>query len=142
VDRRTCSASPRFAQERNAARFSGCIGKLELKQHLGPLYANNKEILRASAKNIVLPDNQRRNLKMENPDLRSIMLGMGLFVSASLALDVSVTDSRYGAIGNGTTNDRAAIQAAIDAVAAAGGGAVTLPGGKTFLSGDLTLRVT
>lgn len=40
---------------------------------------------------------------------------------------VSVKD--FGAVGNGVTNDVAAIQAAIDAVAAAGGGTVFLPEG-------------
>ncbi|NBD27113.1 DUF4082 domain-containing protein [Paenibacillus glycinis] len=54
------------------------------------------------------------------------------------AMDVSVLG--YGAVGNGTTNDRAAIQAAIDAVNAAGGGTVNFPGGYTFLTGDLTLK--
>ena len=54
------------------------------------------------------------------------------------AMDVSVLS--YGAVGNGTTNDRAAIQAAIDAVNAAGGGTVNLPGGYTFLTGDLRLK--
>ncbi|HTR54318.1 MAG TPA: glycosyl hydrolase family 28 protein, partial [Kofleriaceae bacterium] len=45
---------------------------------------------------------------------------------------------RYGAAGDGTTNDTAALQAAIDA-AAGTGGSVVLSGG-TFLSGTLTLR--
>jgi len=56
------------------------------------------------------------------------------------ALDVTVTDAPYNAVGNGTTNDRAAIQSAIDAVNSAGGGKVIIPGGKTFLTGDLTLK--
>ncbi len=55
------------------------------------------------------------------------------------ALDVDVTAPPYSATGNGTTNDRVAIQRAIDAVAAAGGGIVTLPAGKTFLSGSVKL---
>lgn len=44
----------------------------------------------------------------------------------------------YGAVGDGTTKDQAAIQKAIDA-AAGTGGSVVLRGG-TFLSGTLTLR--
>ena len=45
----------------------------------------------------------------------------------------------FGAIGDGTTNDTPAIQAAIDACAAAGGGKVIFPGGKTYRSGAITL---
>jgi hypothetical protein len=46
-------------------------------------------------------------------------------VQAKLRDTISVRD--FGAVGEGTTNDAAAIQAAIDAVAAMGGGCVELP---------------
>ncbi len=46
---------------------------------------------------------------------------------------------QFGAVGDGTANDTASIQAAIDACRAAGGGRVTLPGGKTYRSGALVL---
>jgi polygalacturonase len=46
----------------------------------------------------------------------------------------------YGAQGNGTNDDTVAIQKAIDACGAAGGGRVLLPSGRTYLSGALTLR--
>ncbi len=59
---------------------------------------------------------------------------------AFATLNVTVTDAPYNAVGDGTTNDRAAIQQAIDDVTAAGGGTVTLPSGHTFLSGNLTLK--
>jgi hypothetical protein len=54
------------------------------------------------------------------------------------ALDVNVRDAPYNATGNGTTNDRVAIQNAINAVIAANGGTVTVPAG-TYLTGDLQL---
>jgi polygalacturonase len=46
----------------------------------------------------------------------------------------------HGALGDGASDDAPAIQAAIDACAAAGGGTVLLPAGRTYLSGSLQLR--
>lgn len=45
-----------------------------------------------------------------------------------------VTHPRFGATGNGSTDDRAAIQSALDAVDAAGGGTVYLPAGTYALA--------
>jgi hypothetical protein len=44
------------------------------------------------------------------------------------------------AVGDGTTNDRGAIQCAIDHVSANGGGTVVLPGTRTYKSGGLVLK--
>ena len=46
----------------------------------------------------------------------------------------------HGALGDGTTNDAPAIQSAIDACHAAGGGRVLIPSGATYLSGSIELR--
>lgn len=48
--------------------------------------------------------------------------------------------SSYGAVGDGKTNDAAAIQSAIDACEAAGGGTVVLESGKTYYSNSIQLK--
>ena len=53
---------------------------------------------------------------------------------------VNVMEAPYSAKGDGATDDREAIQSAIDYVHNAGGGTVTLPAGKTFLSGNIILK--
>lgn len=67
-------------------------------------------------------------------------------VASAGAASVPATPARrtydpreFGALGDGTTLDTAAIQRAIDACASAGGGTVALHGG-TFLSGTLILK--
>ncbi|HVZ25934.1 MAG TPA: glycoside hydrolase family 28 protein, partial [Sediminibacterium sp.] len=47
---------------------------------------------------------------------------------------------KYGAVGDGHADDARAIQAAIDACNAAGGGRVWIPAGHTFLCGPIHLR--
>ncbi len=51
-----------------------------------------------------------------------------------------VTAAPYSARGDGVTNDRIAIQQAIEDASAAGGGTVLVPAGRTFLSGGIRLR--
>ena len=48
-----------------------------------------------------------------------------------------VTDAAYGAVGDGTTDDTTAVQAAIDACMTAGGGTVYFPAGIYQISGAL-----
>jgi len=46
----------------------------------------------------------------------------------------------FGAAGDGTANDAAAIQRAIDACTRAGDGTVLVPAGKTFRTGTIELK--
>jgi polygalacturonase len=46
----------------------------------------------------------------------------------------------HGAQGDGVSPDTSAIQQTVDACAAAGGGQVLLPAGRTYLAGAITLR--
>lgn len=56
--------------------------------------------------------------------------------------DAGITSVKnYGAVGNGTTDDTAAIQAGIDAVSAAGGGTLLLPEG-TYIAAGLQIKAS
>src|SRR5688572_8261350 len=70
-----------------------------------------------------------------------------LFSLINLAAKAQTFDvTTYGAIGNGTTLNTAAIQAAVDACNAAGGGIVRVPAGNfltatVFLKSNVTLHI-
>ena len=57
-----------------------------------------------------------------------------------MGVEISVCSPAFGAKGDGTANDRAAIQEAIDFAFKNGGGTVTLDAGRTFLSGGIILK--
>lgn len=72
-------------------------------------------------------------------DLQGQATGLQSQVTANLdKLVYNVRD--HGVVGNGTTDDTAAIQAAINAVQAAGGGVVFLPRGVYRISDALVLK--
>lgn len=71
--------------------------------------------------------------------LNSAQLPTGLVTEAEIG-HLSVVDAAYGATGNGTTNDSAAIQAAINAANTAGGGVVYFPPGTYRIGTRLELK--
>jgi polygalacturonase len=64
-----------------------------------------------------------------------LLLSISLMVFAKI--DYNILD--YNAIGDGVTNNRMAIQSAIDDAAEAGGGRVIVPAGK-YLTGGIEMR--
>lgn len=74
---------------------------------------------------------------MKRISLLVVMMSLVLSLAAQTRVFNVV---EYGAKGDGTTDDAAAIQRAIDQCTAAGGGQVYLPTGKTFLSGPIELK--
>src|SRR5512138_2474280 len=72
------------------------------------------------------------------------LLGVAFALLPALALADVVSVKDFGAVGDGVTDDTAAIQAALDAIAARGGGTVLLPAGVFIVSpsgGTRWLRV-
>jgi polygalacturonase len=70
----------------------------------------------------------------------STLQDLGPFLDINLQVPhFDVTDRRFGAKGDGVTNDTAAINAAITGCNAAGGGIVLIPAG-TYLVNQLTLK--
>lgn len=84
----------------------------------------------------------RANLGLGNAATRNVGTTSGTVAAGDTvvykgALTYNVKD--YGATGDGSTDDRAAIQSAISAANSAGGGVVYLPAGTYMLSSSLTL---
>eukprot|EP00727_Mastigamoeba_balamuthi_P013778 m51a1_g9022 putative polygalacturonase (461) ;mRNA; r:184113-185560 len=63
----------------------------------------------------------------------------GKYVSVTVG-DTVHDITRYGARGDGRTDDSAAIQKAIDAATGAGGGVVVIPAGRTFLFKGISIN--
>jgi polygalacturonase len=66
------------------------------------------------------------------------LLALGAAAGPLAAATFSPAD--YGAAFSATSNDSAAIQRAIDAAYAAGGGTVVIPAGRTLMSGSIELK--
>ena len=79
---------------------------------------------------------------MKNQTIISLLCCLLLFVTGCSTSHQGNTYDimTYGAKGDGQTDDAAAIQRAINACSAAGGGTVIIPAGHTFLCGPLYLK--
>ncbi len=71
---------------------------------------------------------------------QSILFLCLFFNCLSFAQQKTYNIAGYGAVGDGKTNDAKAIQKAMDACSAAGGGQVLIPAGKIFLTGPFNLK--
>src|SRR5215472_8948798 len=65
---------------------------------------------------------------------RTVLVGLVSLNIAVALQGASISVSTYGAQCDGVTDDTAAIQSALNAAAAAGGGTVTLPGSTCLLN--------
>lgn len=84
-------------------------------------------------------------MKLQNPSVILAFLALSIALTPSVHASASVAERRYvsvkdhGAVGDGKHKDTPAIQKAIDAAEAAGGGTVYFPAGK-YLSGTIYLK--
>lgn len=69
-----------------------------------------------------------------------ILIFIALLLSFHAIAQHKYDITSYGAIGDGKTNDAAAIQKAIDVCSAGGGGQVLVPAGHVFLAGPFNLK--
>lgn len=73
--------------------------------------------------------------------MRSLLCLIALTWALSPCLEAAVfSPGDFGAVFNGTANDGASLQRAIDAANAAGGGTVILPSGRTLMAGSIELK--
>jgi hypothetical protein len=75
----------------------------------------------------------------ESPELQRVLreLAQAVKLSVDGGIDYAVTPFEYGAVGDGSTDDTAAIQAALDTTSRL----ILFPAGYTFVTGEVTSNV-
>ena len=71
---------------------------------------------------------------------KAFLLGLTLLTAIAVQAQQKYDITRFGAVGDGVTNDAVAIQQAIDRCTAEGGGVVLVPRGHTFVCGPVQLK--
>jgi hypothetical protein len=74
------------------------------------------------------------------PSVVPQLLWLALFAGRLTAAETGWSPENFGAKLDGTTDDRAALQSAIDAAYTAGGGTVVVPAGRTLLTGSFEIK--
>lgn len=82
-----------------------------------------------------VPANDKENIAAEFVKVKSALRAVTDL--ATVGAGINVVD--FGAVGNGTTNDTAAFQAALDAAATQGGGIVFVPAGSYLLTAAIAI---
>ena len=71
---------------------------------------------------------------------KAFLLGLTLLTAIAVQAQHIYDITRYGAVGDGVTNDAVAIQQAIDRCTGEGGGVVLVPRGHTYICGPVQLK--
>lgn len=101
-------------------------------------WANNNPILPSGAIGIV-SDSPENQLWLVVGDGKSHFKDLQIWKTFTDTSTVFTSVKAYGAKGNGTTDDTAAIQAAVNAVTSLGGGTVYFPQGNYILSNTINI---
>src|SRR5690348_4040651 len=82
---------------------------------------------------------RRRGTNMKKQRMTFTLIGILLFAAAARSAPTHFNVHDHGALGDGKTLDSPAINKAIDACSAAGGGQVFVPAGR-YLTGTIHLK--
>src|ERR1700722_6860236 len=112
--------------------WSGCASSRICKNRMMCLMTNQSDRTRSN--------NMRNRYRMKSAMLATIFLTMIVGYAPIAAGTDTVWDaSAHGIVGDGSTVNTAAIQAAIDSIRSSGGGVLSLPAGN-YVTGTIQLK--